>query len=116
MAAGGATPPSREQEEEEEEAEGFEVVLEPTAERITWIDLEAELDDDEQQQQQQQQQQQPPTGAAPKKRRWRPQHAPQRGRWRGEGHLHSVECYVRQGEVLYLPALWCVVVCGVWGW
>lgn len=73
--------------------------MEPTAERIAWIDLEVELDDEGQ-----------PTGAPENKRRWRPQHAPQRGRWRGEGSIHPVECYVRQGEVLYLPALWYVVV------
>lgn len=73
--------------------EGFEVVLEPGAEPITWIDLEVE------------------EGDAPGRWRWRPQHAPQRGRWRWEGQIHPLEVYVKQGEVLYLPALWCVRVC-----
>lgn len=77
------------------------MVLEPRAERITWIDLEVELDEDKT----------AAKGGKPQWR-WRPQHAPLRGRWRGEAAIHPLECYVQQGEVLYLPALWCVCVVG----
>lgn len=97
----------------EGEEESFEVVLEPDAESISWIDLEMEVEDggaasygSSSGSRSSKPSSSPPPLGRRLQHRWRPRHAPHRGRWRWEGQIHPIECTVKAGEVLFLPALW----------